>query len=267
MNYWWIALIIVGLFVIESVLVWLMRNNKKLNMIILYVIATILIVYKTIEFSYYRAISNGMYPVEFSHISYFILGVSIVLGIKKLYAFAGFCSALAGLGYVVAGIASPDSIVTNATNVYYIVAAIVQHELLWFAGAMLFMNVSRYSIKQIYIPIIGVAIMIVFSVLVYNGIIYKDFEDVQSIIIIQIITGRIIEFVMADSTLAIRIVTAVIIGIVAVGILCLYYVLNNKIFNLRKKNGVLKELEPFDTGIIHWIKNKKSQSQNKKDAL
>lgn len=258
MQYWWVALLLLAICVFEVFLVWLMRDNRKVSMIVLFVLACILMLYKTSEFSYYRAMGLPKYPVEFSHISYFIVGTTMITGFKKMRAFAGFCCLLAGAGYILGGVVSPDSMVTSMSSTYYVVLAIIQHELLWFCGVLLLCNTDKFNIKEIYIPLIGVAVMIVFSILVNKRIIYSDYDSVDNMVIIQIITGSIIGYVIGEEslTLAIRIVTVVSIVLVATGALFLYYIINNKIQKAKEKKYAAQGKQPqdFDLGIVYWVK-------------
>lgn len=263
MEYWWLALIIVLAGVLAVFLTWLLRDKRKISIIILFVIGLVLLVYKTIEFSVYRIIGKSMYPVEFSQMSYFVLGFTFVLGIKKMRAYAGFCSALAGVAYIVAGIAAPDSIVSDTSSVFYIVMAVIQHSVLFFCGLLLLCNVDKYKIKEIYVPIIGVAIMVLVSVLIHNGVIYKNFDGTDNMIIIKIITGEIITYVIPSASAAVKVISAIVIAFVIVGILCLYYVVNSKLFKSREEKGKMLADADFDIGIIPWIRSYVS----KKEAL
>lgn len=262
MKYWWLAALIVAVFAAETYIVWLMRNNRKACMITLFAISSVLLVYKTVEFAYYRFARKGLYPVEFSHITYFLLGVTVCLGIKKMRAFAGICSVLAGFGYIVASCFSPDSIITEASAPFYIPLAIIQHEVLWFAGCLLLFNVDKYSLKDIWVPLVGIAAMIVFSILVSQRIIYKDFVGYDNMIIIKIITGRIVEYVIGaeNVTLVKQAITATVLIIAAVGIFVSFYFVNNFAFNKReKKNSEIKGKD-FEIGLLYLIRKKKART-------
>ena len=101
-----LTLIIVGIFAAETLLVIGLRNHRKATYIMVFVVAAVLLIYKSQEFIRDKIAGNGVYPVEFSHISYFILGVTVVTGCKKMRAFASDCSMLAGLSFMVASIIS-----------------------------------------------------------------------------------------------------------------------------------------------------------------
>ena len=50
-----------------------LHKYYKANRIILSIISIILLIWKIIEFSYYYINDLNIYPVEFSHISYFLV--------------------------------------------------------------------------------------------------------------------------------------------------------------------------------------------------
>lgn len=87
--------VIVAVFLLETLPVVALRNHRKASYILVFTVATILLIYKSQEFIRYKIAGNGIYPVEFSHISYFVPGVTVVTGSKKMRAFASYCSMLA----------------------------------------------------------------------------------------------------------------------------------------------------------------------------
>lgn len=84
-----------AVFLLETLPVVALRNHRKASYILVFTVATILLIYKSQEFIRYKIADNGIYPVEFSHISYFVPGVTVVTGSKKMRAFASYCSMLA----------------------------------------------------------------------------------------------------------------------------------------------------------------------------
>ena len=243
----------------------LMRNNRKASMITLFSISSVLLLYKISEFIYYRVAGIPKYPVEFSHISYFILGVTVVSGVKSMRPFAGICSLLAGVGYIITATFSPDTFVANGSNTYYIVMGVVQHELLFFSGCILMFNIDKYSIKNVWVPIVGIVVMVLFSIAVHERLIYPDYDERDKMIIYEIVTGTILRHVMAAEkiTVALKVITAFGIGFASAGLLVAFYLVNGKYFESRKKRGVEIAGEDFQTGLFFWvdnaIKNKKSR--------
>ena len=164
----------------------------------------------------------------------------MTVGVKKLRPFAGLCAFISGLAFVLAGIFSPAPIVTDAENTFNWVTGIIQHEVLLFAGIAIIFNTDRYNIKEIWIPIVGIAIMFIFSALVYNRIIYPDLaaRNRDNMIIIYVLTGTILKYVMsAGAVIPIWLrVLSIIIEIVLLGaVLWAFYFVNNKFYDKKLK--------------------------------
>ena len=83
MEFWWLAVLVWVAAIGLIVLALLLRNNRKLSVQVLFGVSLFLLVFKTVEFACYRAVGKALYPVEFSHISYFVLGATMVSGVKN----------------------------------------------------------------------------------------------------------------------------------------------------------------------------------------
>lgn len=267
MRYWWIALLIVAIAAIEAVVVWFLRNDRKASMALATAVASILLVWKVIEFGYYRAAHMGLYPVEFSHMSYFVIGVTVCFGIKKMRAFAGICGVIAGLGYIVASVFSPDSIITEASQVYYIPMAIISHSLLWLAGLLLLFNVDKYSLKDIWVSLTGVCVMVAFSLLVNKGIIYKDFIECDDMMIIKVIDGSIVGFLIGKENLTTfkQAITATVLMIAFIGLIISFYFINNAAFKKREKNGTTIKHADFEVGLLQMLRRRNVKAESKSE--
>lgn len=269
-EYWWLSLLIFLIFAIETVFVILMRNHRKASLIIAFVLATILLIYKSQEFIRANISNNGSYPVEFSHISYFIVGVTVVTGCKKMRAFASYCGMLSGAAFMIAGLLSSKSMVHDASSTFSLVVSITQHNVLWLCGFLLFLNVGHFNIKEIYIPIIGIACMVGFSYLVHYHIIYPDFKKWDDMVIIKIAEGEILGYIIDPSklTLGLRIFTVAGIAFLVGLTLVLFYWGNDKIYRARVKKyeQIGKKMDTTEIGIFPaiaylckkagWIKKK-----------
>lgn len=265
MKYWWLSLIIVAICATSIFLTVRLRNNRKLAMQTLFIISTILLTYKICEFVYYRIAGIPKYPVEFSHISYFITGVTVFCGVKKMRPFAGICSLLAGIAYIITATLSPDTFVSNASNNYYIVLGVVQHELLFFTGCMLLFDIDKYSIKNIWVPIVGITAIILFSLMVHEQIIYSDYDEREEMVIYEIVTGTILSYVMPAEkiTVGLRVFSILVIALAAIGLLFAFYFVNKKYYESKERKGIEIEGKDFEIGIFYWIgeKIKKKKAQ------
>lgn len=271
MQYWWFSVLVAAIAVgLVALVVWLHRHLRA-SYIVAMCVGTVLIIYKTCEFSYYRAIGHPEYPVEFSHISYFIIGATMLTGVKKMRFFAAFCGSAGGIGYLIATILSPDSMVTEMSSTYYVVMAVIQHELLFFVGLLLMFDVQRHSYRDIWVPIVGTVVIVGFSLLVYYHYIYPDFIDVEKIVIIKIIKGTIIGYVIGEENLtpAIQVVTSIGVAVLVVAVMMLFLWLNNKMFDkaerLAAERGTTLPTND-DLGIIPWVKKAVAKRKAKKSG-
>ena len=123
--------------------------------------------------------------------------------------------------------------VTEMSSTYYVVMAVVQHELLFFVGLLLMFDVQRHSYRDIWVPIVGTVAIVGFSLLVYYHYIYPDFIDVEKIVIIKIIKGTIIGYVIGEENLtpAIQVVTSIGVAVLVIAVMMLFLWLNNKMFD------------------------------------
>lgn len=269
MQYWWFSAI-VGIIALGSgaLAAWLHRHIRA-SYIVAMCIASVLIAYKTCEFGYYRIIGHPEYPVEFSHISYFIIGATMLTGVKKMRFFAAFCGSAGGIGYLIATMLSPDSMVTGMSSTYYVVVGVIQHELLFFVGLLLMFNIQRHGYRDIWVPIAGTAAIIGFSLLVYYHYVYPDYINVDKIVIIKIVKGTIIGYLIGEENLtpAIQIVTAIAIAILAIAVMLLFLWLNNKMFDKTEREAAQAGIQlprTDDLGIAPWIKKAIDEYREKK---
>lgn len=238
MKYWWVAVIIVLFALLMITCAWLLRKNRKANMITLFVVSFVLLIFKSIQFGIERSVHH--YPIEFSHLSYFILGATVTVGVKKLRPFAGICAFISGLAFVLAGIFSPAPIVRDAESTFNWVTGIIQHEVLFFAGLVIIFNTDKYSIKDIWIPVVGIVIMFIFSVLVYNRVLYPDLaqKNHDSMVIIHVLFGTILKYVLPAGYIVpvwLRVMTIIIEVILLGAILWAFYFVNNKFYDKKLK--------------------------------
>lgn len=195
----------------------------------------------------------------------------MLTGVKKMRFFAAFCGSAGGIGYLIATILSPDSMVTEMSSTYYVVMAVVQHELLFFVGLLLMFDVQRHSYRDIWVPIVGTVAIIGFSLLVYYHYIYPDFIDVEKIVIIKIIKGTIIGYVIGEENLtpAIQVVTSIGVAVLVVAVMMLFLWLNNKMFDkaerLAAERGTTLPAND-DLGIIPWVKKAVAKRKAKKSG-
>ncbi|MDE6614421.1 MAG: hypothetical protein K2K24_02820, partial [Clostridia bacterium] len=234
---------------------------------ILFGLSLFLLVFKTVEFAAYRGAGKALYPVEFSHLSYFIFGATMVTGVKKMRPFAGICSFFAGVAYLFTTL-SASTVYNDAYSIYFMIVSITQHLLLLFAGLVLLFSVDKYSIKDIWISVLGVVAICLFSVLVYNRIIYKDFVNRDNMVIIFMLSGTILKYLLPTGyviPVALKVFTVIFLFALVSGALVAYYIANNKIFDKREKNGKPLADADYELGIkplVDYYRNKKTASNS-----
>ncbi len=253
----WFTFTVLGIAILMLISAILLRHHQKLSFWLAFSIAIVMLLYKTTEFSYYRVIQNGMYPVEFSHVSYFVVSATLISGVKKARFFGGFCAFASAIGYYVGAIFSPETTINTLTT-WYIVVGIIQHNLLFFLGLVILFNLGLYEMKDIWITFLGVALMIIYSILVYEKVIYPDSTGRNSMIIIDILNGSILGYIMPieSVTLPLRIVTVVGLGVLLIVFILISIKLNQVSYYARAKYFVKKgiPLYNFDPGLIYPLK-------------
>ena len=176
MQFWWLIPIVLFVCALEGVAVYFLRYKCTLSLIIVMVIAAIVMGYTTFEFAGYRVNGIAEYPIEFSHISYFIFGSIVLLGFKKLYGLAGYCATLTGLGNVIAVCVSPDSMITGLRSGGYFALSIILHNLMLFGGVLLLCNSVKFRLKDMWTAFLAIALICGFAQLVNAGVIYGDID-------------------------------------------------------------------------------------------
>lgn len=257
MQYWWVTLIVAAALVAEIFAVYLLRYKRASSLIIVLAIAIFVMGYKTYEFAGYRIKGIAEYPIEFSHISYFIFGSVVILGLPRLYSLAGYCATLTGLGNMIALIASPDSMVTGFRSVEYFILSVVLHNLMLFGGMLLLCNSNRFKMKDVWITFVAIAAICGFAQLVNAGLVYGDITYKDNIILLKIMDGRILEYVVDPQklTTAIKVVGTVCIFLAVSATVFLYTFANNRIYDskLRKLQEAGKQLYGGDIGIVPLV--------------
>ena len=163
MDYYYFSILLASLVIAFSLFVGLIKS-EKLVVFILALFASILLIWKIIEFTYYGLTHTGTYPIEISHISYFVFSVIILSGIRSLYFTAGIFAFLSGCGYALAGLVSPKSIVTSLDFPIFVMG-IVSHMMLLLGGMLTLFKYHKYQVKYFYFPIIGLVLACVLAYL------------------------------------------------------------------------------------------------------
>lgn len=245
MQFWWLIPIVLLACAVEGFGVYLLRYKNTLSLILVTVIAAFVMGYKTFEFAGYRIQGVAEYPIEFSHISYFVFGTIVLLGLRRLYGLAGYCATLTGLGNVIALCASPDSMISGFRSGGYFALSIILHNLMLFGGVLLLCNSVKFRIKDIWTAFLAIALICGFAQLVNAGLIYSDIDYKDSIVILKIMDGRIFEYIVPPEKLTVagKVIGCIVLFLAVCGSVVLYYWGNNKIYARKEKLAEQKGID------------------------
>lgn len=227
---------LIGILLGETLLAVALNKYRRISYALTYVIALLVFVFHVWYFVDQRALHK--YPSEFSHISYFIFSVSVIVGGRKMQAFASFCGLVTGIGFIIGGCFSPSSMLADAENGATMVISVARHEILYLGGLLLFLNVGRFEVKDVWIPFVGIVLIVVYSLLLYHGIIYPDFAKPQGMVVIKIVYGTILGYVIpGELPVWLRVFSVILVlGLVA-GAMLGFYAGNKKINAARDKRN------------------------------
>lgn len=227
---------LIGILLGETLFAVALNKYRRISYALTYVIALLVFAFHVWYFVDQRALHK--YPSEFSHISYFIFSVSVIVGGRKMQAFASFCGLVTGIGFIIGGCFSPSSMLADAENGATMVISVARHEILYLGGLLLFLNVGRFEVKDVWIPFVGIVLIVVYSLLLYHGIIYPDFAKPQGMVVIKIVYGTILGYVIpGELPVWLRVFSVILVlGLVA-GAMLGFYAGNKKINAARDKRN------------------------------
>ena len=227
---------LIGILIAETLFAVSLRNYRRISYVITYIIALAVFAFHAWYFIDQRALNK--YPSEFSHISYFIFSVSVIVGGRKMQSLASFCGLVTGIGFIIGGCFSPASMLSDAENGATLVISVLRHEILYLGGLLLFLNVGRFYVKDIWIPFLGIALIVVYSLLMYHGIIYPDFAKPEGMVIVKIVYGTILGYVIpGELPVWLRVFTVILVLALVVGAMFGFYRGNKAIVDSRERRN------------------------------
>lgn len=131
--------------------IFMSKIQKKKKRMVLLSIACLLLIYKITEYTIYGLnLEIGRIPIEFSTLSYFLFGITIVFHIKILYPIAAFTSFISGIGYLLAFIFIGEQYVL-VNGLYTTIVSFTSHFILFFGSILLksFFEIKKEHIKHI----------------------------------------------------------------------------------------------------------------------
>lgn len=166
-----------------------LHKYYKANRIILSIISIILLIWKISEFSYYYINDLNIYPVEFSHISYFLVSIIIIFNIKKLYYFASSISFIGGISYIITYL-----FIDKKFNTFNIYMTFISHITLFFIGLNLLLNLTKFNKRDYPYLLIGYILIISYFLLVHYRIIFPS-QNLEYVVLNEIIFGTILRHI------------------------------------------------------------------------
>lgn len=240
-----------------------LRNHPKINSWIIFSLAFFLLVYKTIEYSYYAITHTGYSPIEFSHLSYLIFGTVFFLGIRSLKFFASFVAALSGLGFFLGVFVSPASIYSDA---YLMTIGYISHGFLYLGGLLGLFCHEYYPLRKIWKSILGLSGMLLYGVLVYCKVLYNIPDPVESSNFVRIISGNYLYPIFGQlnpffqTMAALGIINAVLFLLIGVNIFSdLVICERSEEFNVKGKT-----YKPLILGVIPYLTSHHEVEDNTK---
>lgn len=184
------AIVLIGL----TTGVFLLKGEKHKNArrLVLLIICTLLIVYKTIEYAYYQVVGmRYKIPMEFSQVAYFIFPLSVFLSkkTKALMPVSAFCAIIAGFFYDLSWIVSAKTFFERDT-IYQMLSSMLWHNILYFGGMLVLTN-EKLPLKQSWQLPIGVA-----GIVGWHYLMHALVDNDRDIILKTICEGSILDSVM-----------------------------------------------------------------------
>ena len=152
-------------------------------------------------------------------------------------------------------------------SVGYFALSVVLHNLMFFGGLLLLCDTVKFRMKDIWTVFVAVAAICGFAQLVNAGLVYGDIDYKDSLIILKIMDGRILEYVIsADKlTVAAKVVGTACILLAVCGTIVLYFWGNNRIYGKREQAALGRGYDitcakigivPLTLSAINKVKNK-----------
>lgn len=229
-------------------LFFLFRKSRVIMPVVIFILGIALMVFEMVTIIIYHIVL-----VEISHISYFILGLALLTGIRELYLWAGVASLTSGAGFFVGGIFLTDFMV-NGVGVYY--KSIVSHSIFLFCGLFLLFGMTKMQKRDLISAAFGYVIVFLYEVIArYSGI--YSFQNLDKYFFMHVIDGTAVNHYLFGNDnlhLGLQIAMPVLTCAFFIGLCFLFYWLSNKV--KRKGEAVVIGLVPFLKIIIRPIKEK-----------
>ena len=222
-----LVLIVLYLF---FVLLFLALRKKSFSLPVVFLLSLALALVRSGQFIAYAILGIPTYPIEISHISYFLTCAILLSGIPQLQYVGGFYSFLSGLGYFVGAMLSPSSMMAGL-GTFEFALAILSHSLLFFFGLMLLFGVRRYRKRIFLYTGVSFLAILLFAFLVKEDVLYPGIPK-SSYVILKMVDGSLLTYLFPEVvvTPVLRVATILFLLVAVFLLAVLFYAINRRIY-------------------------------------
>jgi hypothetical protein len=172
-----------GFFIMTIIALFVIKTKKQKD-IVLTILCSYLLIYKTIEHIYLFATGVKTVIVELSTISYFLLTIVYLFKVKSLAQFSVFCAFVSGFFYIFSFIFFKNNFIYKSVFDRYITC--FNHSILYF-GSILQLKYNKYDRSKYYTLFLGF-----WGIILYSFIIKQIVYFEVPVLIFQLMNGSLI---------------------------------------------------------------------------
>lgn len=174
--------------------IYLLFVKEKHQKSVLYGLSTFLLLYKMIEYTLYGLnLDMGKIPIEYSTITYFLFGITVVFNLKSLKPLAAFMGFLSGLGYLMSFMFLAPAYFAN-NGIYMTVMALINHSIV-FIGALILMRQEKFQIFDKKKILLFTSIYVLYVLVMHRLISFQE----PFIFILMLLDGKFLDLLIKSS--------------------------------------------------------------------
>lgn len=216
------------------ILVFVDLRKRSFSLPVVFSLSLLLALLRSGQFLAYALLGIPTYPIEISHISYFLTCAILLSGIPQLQYVGGYFSFLSGLGYFVGAMLSPSSMMSGLKT-FEFALAILSHSLLFFFGLMLLFGTRKYKKRVFLYTASAFALILLFAFLVQEDLLYPGVPK-SSYVILKMIDGTLLTYLFPDIVLTplLKVLTTVFLVAAFFLLSLLLYAINQRLFRKQR---------------------------------
>lgn len=243
---------------LSLILLFVYLRKKSFSLPFVFTLSLLLALVRSGQFIAYAVMGIKVYPIEISHISYFLTCGILLSGIPQLQYVGGYFSFLSGLGYFVGAMLSPSSMMSGL-GTFEFVLAILSHSLLFFFGLMLLFGTRKYQKRVFLYTACSFALTLLFAFLVKKDILYPGIPK-SSYVILKMVDGTLLNYLFPNLVLTdlLKVLTTVFLLLSSFLLALLFYAVNRRIFRttrlIHSEWGLYYLIKPdFFTTLVKYL--------------